>query len=37
MNFDDKTYTLHDPDRYRFTFQTQDEVWVGRAGVNYKF
>jgi outer membrane immunogenic protein len=37
MNFDDKTYSFTIPAGTRFSFQTQDEMWVGRFGVNYKF
>ncbi|MET0195388.1 MAG: outer membrane beta-barrel protein [Hyphomicrobiaceae bacterium] len=36
INFDDKTHSFTAGGE-RFSFQTQDDVWVGRAGINYKF
>ena len=36
INFDDKTHSFT-ADGDRFSFQTQDDVWVARAGINYKF
>jgi outer membrane immunogenic protein len=36
MNFDDNHYTFSTATD-TFTFKTQDDVWLGRFGVNYKF
>jgi len=37
LSFEDKHHSFVTPAGTRFDFTTEDSLWVGRAGINYKF
>ena len=37
ISFEDKHHSFVTPGGTRFDFTTEDSMWVGRAGINYKF